>query len=179
LTSPSIHVRAARRDTQSSACPWHHCHMANARSASPPSWASSPGTRKSMQANRRTDTTPELRVRSALHRRGMRFRKDLFLRVGGVRARPDIVFTRHRVACFIDGCYWHRCPVHRSDPKSNRDYWSAKLEGNVRRDRRTDAALESAGWTVVRVWEHEDAEAAADRIAQVVEAKQDSDSTSA
>jgi DNA mismatch endonuclease, patch repair protein len=99
------------------------------------SWASSAGSRRSMQSNRRVDTTPERLVRSALHRRGLRFRKDFALKFEGTRVRPDIVFTRARVACFIDGCYWHRCPMHGSEPKSNADYWGPKRDGNVRRDK--------------------------------------------
>lgn len=134
------------------------------------SWASSPASRRSMQANRRTDTGPEIRVRAALHRRGLRFRKDLRLDVGSLRVRPDVVFTRRRIACFIDGCYWHRCPEHGSQPKSNADYWGPKLDGNVRRDGRVDAALKAAGWTVVRIWEHEDPEDAAARVAAIVAA---------
>lgn len=122
-----------------------------------------------MQGNRRTDTTPEIRLRAALHRRGLRFRKDLRLDLDDhVRVRPDIVFTRWRVACFIDGCYWHRCPEHGSEPKSNADYWGPKLDGNVRRDRRTDVALQEAGWIVVRIWEHEDPEDAATKVAAII-----------
>src|SRR4051812_43173262 len=109
-----------------------------------------------MQSNRRTDTGPERRVRAALHRRGLRVRKDFPIKVAGVRVRPDVVFTRRHVACFIDGCYWHRCPIHGSEPKANADYWTAKLDGNVQRDRRVDAALLAEGWTVIRAWEHED-----------------------
>lgn len=106
------------------------------------------------KANRRTDTKPEIRLRSALHRRGHRFRKDDLLRVGAVRVRPDIVFTRWRVAVFVDGCFWHGCPDHQHVPKTNRDYWVPKLEANVERDRRVDAGLAEDGWVVVRIWEH-------------------------
>jgi DNA mismatch endonuclease (patch repair protein) len=107
------------------------------------------------KANRRTGTKPELLLRSALHRRGHRFRKDHLLRAGLVRVRPDVVFTRWRVAVFVDGCFWHGCPDHQHVPKRNRDYWVPKLQANVERDRRVDAALQAAGWVVVRVWEHE------------------------
>src|SRR4051794_33374052 len=64
------------------------------------------------RANRRVDTRPEVLIRSALHRRGLRYRKDLLLRVGDIRVRPDLVFTRWKVAAFVDGCFWHRCPEH-------------------------------------------------------------------
>jgi len=108
-----------------------------------------------MLANKRTDTKPELALRSELHRRGLRFRKDLRLDLGTVKPRPDIVFTRARVAVFVDGCFWHSCPDHRGPlPKSNAEYWTAKLTRNVERDRAYDVAMRRAGWTVVRVWEH-------------------------
>jgi DNA mismatch endonuclease (patch repair protein) len=120
------------------------------------------------KANRRTDTKPEVRLRSLLHRRGHRFRKDHLVRVGTVRVRPDVVFTRWKVAVFVDGCFWHGCPDHQSFPKSNRDYWVPKLAANVERDRRVDAALGEAGWVVVRIWEHEDVERAVAAVGDVL-----------
>jgi DNA mismatch endonuclease (patch repair protein) len=114
-----------------------------------------------MRANRRTDTKPELALRSALHRRGYRFRKDHRLDLdGGARVRPDIAFTARRVAVFVDGCFWHVCPQHGRDPAVNEWYWAPKLRRNIERDRAADAALAAAGWQVVRVWEHEPLEAA-------------------
>lgn len=109
---------------------------------------------KVAKTNRRTGTLPEARLRSALHRRGHRYRKDLLVRVDGARVRPDILFTRRKVAVFVDGCFWHGCPEHQRVPKSNRDYWVPKLTTNVARDHRVDAALVEAGWEVVRIWEH-------------------------
>jgi DNA mismatch endonuclease, patch repair protein len=124
-----------------------------------------------MLGNRRVDTNPEVRLRSALHRRGLRFRKDFLLRLpDGVRARPDIVFTRAHVVVHSHGCFWHRCPLHATDPKANADYWGPKLAQNVERDERIDAALRADGWTVIRVWEHEDAGEAALQIERVVRA---------
>lgn len=108
-----------------------------------------------MQANRRRDTAPELAVRRLLHARGLRFRVDYRLEKS-LRTRADIVFTRRRVAVFIDGCFWHGCPLHATQPKSNADYWGPKLARNVARDCEADAALRNAGWTVLRYWEHED-----------------------
>lgn len=116
-----------------------------------------------MRANRRRDTSPELELRSELHRRGLRFRVD-YPPVRGLRCRADIVFTRVRVAVFVDGCFWHACPEHASWPKANGGWWREKLEGNARRDRANDQALASVGWRVLRVWEHEDAAAAADAV---------------
>lgn len=132
------------------------------------SWASSPGTRASMLGNKRTGTKPETALRSALHASGLRFRKDHRLDLGDVKPRPDIVFTRAKVAVFVDGCYWHCCPEHGTQPKTNADYWSTKLARNVQRDREHDRALTDAGWTVLRVWEHVPVEEAARTIAGVV-----------
>lgn len=117
------------------------------------------GRSRNMAAIRRRDTKPEVELRSALHRRGYRFRKDYPIRVEGKLIRPDIAFTKQRVAVFIDGCFWHSCPDHGRQPSVNGGYWSPKLEGNAIRDREQAAALRAAGWTVVRFWEHEDHEA--------------------
>jgi DNA mismatch endonuclease (patch repair protein) len=113
------------------------------------------GRSRNMQANRRTGTKPEVILRTALHRLGYRYRKDLLLRVEGVRVRPDIVFTRRKVAVFVDGCFWHACPQHGRQPATNEWYWAPKLERNVNRDSNVNAALRAAGWDVVRIWEHE------------------------
>lgn len=110
-------------------------------------------------------------MRSALHNRGLRFRKDHLLRVGGLGVRPDVVFTRWKVAGFIDGCFWHSCPAHMHLPKRNVDYWVPKLAANVERDRRVDDVLSAAGWVVVRIWEHEDPASAADRIEGAIDVR--------
>jgi DNA mismatch endonuclease, patch repair protein len=120
-----------------------------------------------MQGNRSTDTRHEVALRSELHRRGLRFRKHVAL-VPGVRFRPDIVFARQRLAVECLGCFWHRCPVDGVRPQTNSEYWEAKLDRNVERDRRNAQALAEAGWDLVVVWEHEDLVAAADRIEALV-----------
>lgn len=117
-----------------------------------------------MKGNRRVDTRPELALRSELHRRGLRFRKDGALRPAGRLRHVDIVFPRVKLAVFVDGCFWHGCPEHGNKPRANTEYWSVKLARNVARDAQVNAELEDAGWTVVRVWEHEDAREAAARI---------------
>ncbi len=116
-----------------------------------------------MSRQRRTGTDPELALRRELHRRGLRYFVDR-APIRGQRRRADLVFPRRRVAVYVDGCFWHRCPQHATDPKNNAEWWAAKLAGNVARDRATDAALIAAGWRVVRVWEHEDPVRAADRV---------------
>jgi DNA mismatch endonuclease (patch repair protein) len=108
-----------------------------------------------MLGNRRRDTKPEVALRSALHAAGLRFRKDLRLDLGGIKVRPDIVFTRAKVAVFVDGCFWHSCPTHGTQPRRNSDYWGPKLARNIARDREQDAALVEHGWQVIRIWEHE------------------------
>jgi DNA mismatch endonuclease (patch repair protein) len=128
-----------------------------------------------MQGNRRRDTGPELRLRTALHALGLRFRVDRRPEAA-IACRADVVFPRRRVAVFVDGCYWHGCPAHFVPPGTNRAYWSAKIDGNRRRDAATGAALEAAGWRVVRVWEHDDAAAAATAIETLVRLRSSLDS---
>jgi DNA mismatch endonuclease, patch repair protein len=125
--------------------------------------ASSPLVRRRMQNTPIRDTPGEMALRRELHRRGFRYRVDV-RPVPSLRRRADIVFTRAKVAVFCDGCYWHSCPEHGSWPKANAQWWREKIENTRRRDRDTDARLTEAGWTVVRVWEHEDPTAAADRV---------------
>ncbi|WP_271219538.1 very short patch repair endonuclease [Streptosporangium carneum] len=125
------------------------------------------GRSRNMQANRRSDTKPEVALRRALHRLGLRYRKDLRLDVAEVKVRPDIVFTAKKVAIFIDGCFWHVCPEHGRQPTTNEWYWAPKLRRNMERDQLVNSALEAAGWRVVRLWEHEPLPAA---VAAVVAA---------
>lgn len=128
---------------------------------------SSAAATATMKANRRVDTGPEQAVRSILHRRGYRFRKDHPVVVPGrLRVRPDIVFPRERLAVFIDGCFWHACPEHRAKrPVANAAYWHAKFERNVARDRKVERELRAAGWRVVRIWEHVPPDQAAEQVA--------------
>jgi DNA mismatch endonuclease (patch repair protein) len=121
-----------------------------------------------MRANRCRDTTPELELRRALHRRGLRFRKDLRISTGPRGVRVDVAFPRLRLAVFVDGCFWHSCPEHGTVPKANADYWIPKLDENVARDRRNDTELEAAGWRVLRLWEHEPVDEMADRVATLL-----------
>ena len=123
-----------------------------------------------MRANRSRDTGPERAIRSALHARGLRY--QLHRRaVRDVRSEADLLFPKERVAVYVDGCFWHSCPKHRVLPKANATWWKSKLQANVDRDRRVDAALAGHGWTVVRVWEHEPPEHAADSIEATVRAQ--------
>ena len=131
---------------------------------------SSVEARNRMRANRSRDTKPETQLRSLLHRRGLRFRVDVSP-IPGVRRRADLVFSTARVAVFVDGCFWHGCPVHGTWPKANADFWREKIETNRRRDEDTNRKFAEAGWTVVRVWEHEDVEDAATRIQTAIKVR--------
>jgi DNA mismatch endonuclease, patch repair protein len=120
-----------------------------------------------MRANRRRDTSPERLVRSRLHEAGFRYRVDYPIRPDDGRLiRPDLVFTRKRVAVFIDGCFWHGCQLHGNRTfKRNSHYWAPKIARNQQRDESQVQRLRSDGWTVLRFWEHETPEAIAQTIA--------------
>lgn len=120
-----------------------------------------------MQRQGRRDTAPELALRRAAWRRGLRYRVDV-APLKGTRRRADMVFSRAKVAVYVDGCFWHRCPIHATAPKANSDWWADKLDTNVRRDRDTDQRLAAAGWQVLRIWEHEDMNEAADLVEELV-----------
>lgn len=150
---------------------WHLAREAGLlteTSLPPGSWASSPATRASMRSNTGRDTKPELRLRSLLHRAGLRYRVSA-RPVPTLRRTADVVFTKTKVAVFVDGCYWHGCPVHRSVPATNRDFWVEKLEKNRARDAETVRLLQDHGWTVVRIWEHVPAEEAARLVIEQVD----------
>jgi DNA mismatch endonuclease (patch repair protein) len=120
-----------------------------------------------MRGNRSRDTAPELVVRRLVHAMGLRYRVHT-RPLPGLRRTADLVFTRQRVAVFIDGCFWHGCPEHHRQPGANAAYWSEKVARNRERDADTDAALKAAGWTVVRCWEHADPAEAAEAIQAAV-----------
>jgi len=134
------------------------------------SWASSPGVRRSMQANKGRDTGPERALRSAAHALGLRYRVST-RPIPRLRRTADMVFPRARVAVFLDGCFWHGCPDHHTKAATNSRFWADKVESNRQRDADTDKQLTDAGWLVVRVWEHEDPVAAAHRIVKIFETR--------
>jgi len=120
-----------------------------------------------MRAVRRTHTEAEWAIRRELFSRGRRYRVDR-QPVPTVRTRADLVFPRQRLAVYVDGCFWHRCPLHGTEPKTNAEWWKEKLDANVARDRSTDAALAAAGWRVLRVWEHESPLEVVDEIERIL-----------
>ena len=132
--------------------------------------SSSSAVSERMRRQRAQDTDIEVDLRREIHRRGLRFR--VHARVPDVgRVRPDVVFPTERVAVFVDGCFWHRCPDHGSAPKSNRIWWQEKLDANVERDSRFDRELQQAGWEVIRVWEHENLSEAARSVEKAVRSR--------
>jgi DNA mismatch endonuclease (patch repair protein) len=123
--------------------------------------------RRRMQQQRRRDTKLEVEIRKELHRLGLRFRVD-YRPEKSLRCRGDIVFTRRKIIVFVDGCFWHGCPIHATAPLNNAEWWRDKLAGNVQRDIRNTAALTELGWVVVRVWEHENVGAAVSLIKEAL-----------
>ncbi|MGW4642289.1 very short patch repair endonuclease [Sphaerisporangium sp. NPDC004334] len=132
-----------------------------------PVGASSEGARKSMQANKGRDTKPELALRSAVHALGLRYRVSV-RPLPKVRRTADLVFTKAKLAVFLDGCFWHGCPDHHTKSATNAAYWAEKVVRNRERDAETDRKLTEAGWQVIRVWEHENPKDAAVRVAEQV-----------
>ncbi|MGH9112731.1 MAG: very short patch repair endonuclease [Acidimicrobiales bacterium] len=131
-------------------------------------FASSAALQARMSAQRSQDTAPELAVRRALHSMGLRYRVHV-QPLASLRRKADVVFTRARIAVFVDGCFWHGCLEHgRRRHDVNSWYWPEKIARNQRRDADTDTRLHEAGWTVVRVWEHEPSATAAQRVADAV-----------
>jgi DNA (cytosine-5)-methyltransferase 1 len=124
------------------------------------------------QGNSGPNNKAELLLRRKLWERGLRYRVDAAIRPDDGRPiRPDVVFPRPKIAVFLDGCYWHGCPVHGTQPRHNADYWREKIRRNIDRDLRDRLRLGKAGWLVIRIWEHDDPSVAAERVAVAVQAR--------
>lgn len=119
---------------------------------------------------RQKGTRAEIDLRKVLHAKGLRYQVHVAL-LAKPRRVADIVFPRARIAVFVDGCFWHGCPEHASWPKSNADFWREKIETNRLRDADTNRRLNALGWKIVRIWEHENPSEAANRIAELVDAR--------
>ncbi|MFJ7492241.1 very short patch repair endonuclease [Streptomyces sp. NPDC097727] len=136
---------------------------------------SSPGASARMSRQASKNTGVELAVRRLLHSAGLRYRVEYPV-PGMPRRRIDVAFPRAKVAVLIDGCFWHGCPQHATQPKANADWWRSKLDRNMARDRETTEHLLATGWTVLRFWEHMPAEEVAATVHAVVDReKQDRD----
>lgn len=129
---------------------------------------SSPGVSARMSRQASKDTNAELVVRRLLHAAGLRYRVEYPV-PGMARRRIDVAFTRAKVAVLIDGCFWHGCPEHATQPKANAEWWRQKLDRNMARDRETTEHLTARGWTVLRFWEHEAPEEVVVRVKAAVE----------
>lgn len=129
--------------------------------------ASSPVASRRMRSVRQKGTSSEMLLRRALFARGLRYRVQYPV-LTKPRRVADLVFVGRKVAVFVDGCFWHGCPEHGTWPKKNAKFWRSKIEANIARDRDTDERLVSNGWTLVRVWSHEDPDEAAARIERLV-----------
>ena len=110
--------------------------------------------RRRMASTRTRDTKPELALRRVLHARGLRYRVNARV-VPGLRRTVDVAFPRQKVAVLVDGCFWHGCPVHYTEPKTRAEFWREKIANNVARDADTTVRLQAEGWVVLRCWEHE------------------------
>jgi len=126
-------------------------------------------TSRVMSANKGKDTKPELRLRRAIWNKHIRGYRLHWKQVPG---RPDIAFVSKKLAVFVNGCYWHRCPhCHPHEPKSNIDFWKRKFEANVARDKKKKEALQTQGWQVLTIWECEikkNIDACVEQIRQVI-----------
>ena len=119
--------------------------------------------RNVMKANRGVDTKPGLKLRSQVHKAGLRYAIDVRPE-SDINRRADLVFRSAKVAVFVHGCFWHSCPKHYKLPKSNKKYWEQKARRNLERDQETQRLLRKRGWKVLVSWEHENAEICAKRV---------------
>jgi DNA mismatch endonuclease (patch repair protein) len=120
-----------------------------------------------MKATRRSGTSAEQAIVDALHALDLRFETNVKV-IESERFMADVVFRPQKLAVFVDGCFWHGCPIHGTTAKSNAGYWVEKIRSNQERDMRAVERLTSAGWEVLRVWAHEDPAAVARAIADRV-----------
>ena len=117
-----------------------------------------------MSRIRGKNTSPELKLRKMLWESGIRGYRVHYKLPG----KPDIVFTRKKVVVFVDGCFWHKCPVCFRPPETNAEFWNEKLQKNVERDLKVTKELEDLGWPVLRFWEHEVKKTPEDVVARIL-----------
>jgi len=104
-----------------------------------------------MSRIRGKNTAPEIKLRKMLFAAGVRGYRIHYALLG----KPDIVFVKKKIAIFIDGCFWHKCPVCFQEPETRKDFWMKKIQSNIDRDKKVNEQLKIDGWTVIRIWEHE------------------------
>ena len=122
----------------------------------------SPEVSDRMSKQKREETRPETEIARACFSLGLRYRKNVA--IPEVKTNADLVFRRHNLIVFIDGCFWHGCPWHYKTPKTRSEWWDAKIQRNKVRDAKKTRKLRRLGWKVVRVWEHVDPDKAAIKI---------------
>ncbi len=96
------------------------------------------------------NTKPEIQLRKEIWKRGIRYRINY-----PIFGKPDLAFPNRKLAVFVDGCFWHKCPIHQRLPNTNKSYWQAKIEKNWTRDRVQEKKLKKKGWKILRFWEHD------------------------
>ena len=121
-----------------------------------------PKVSERMKKQRIFDTKPESEIAKACFAKGLRYRKNV--EIPEVKTLVDLVFRKHNLVVFIDGCFWHGCPWHYKTPKTRSEWWDAKTEKNRTRDKRKTKQLRKLGWKVIRIWEHTEPEKAAEKI---------------
>jgi DNA mismatch endonuclease (patch repair protein) len=104
-----------------------------------------------MSRIRGKNTGPEVKLRKLLWSQGIRGYRIH----PNIPGKPDIVFTKKKIVIFIDGCFWHKCPVCFQEPETRKEFWMKKIQSNVDRDKKVNEQLKSKGWTIIRIWEHD------------------------
>tara|TARA_B100001989_G_C24509933_1_gene449803 strand:- start:1006 stop:1407 length:402 start_codon:yes stop_codon:yes gene_type:complete len=122
----------------------------------------SPEVSMRMSKQKREETRPEIEIARACFSLGLRYRKNV--KIQEVKTVADLVFKKHKLIVFIDGCFWHGCPYHYKTPKTNSEWWDAKTERNKIRDKTKTKELRKLGWKVMRIWEHTNPDKAAEKI---------------
>jgi DNA mismatch endonuclease (patch repair protein) len=124
-----------------------------------------------MKAAKPRDTAPEKALRSKLHKKGLRYQVDV-KPVRDLNRKADILFRSAKVAVFVDGCFWHGCPIHGTQAKANAEFWKNKIKQNQKRDADTTKQLKIAGWRIIRIWEHENSIKASEKIYNIIRKRQ-------
>lgn len=131
---------------------------------------SSSAAKSRMEAAKPKNTLPEIKLQTALAELGINFETDV-KPIEDLHRRADVLIREGKIAIFVDGCFWHGCPIHGTQAKANAEFWADKIKRNQERDLDTNEHLEAAGWTVIRIWEHEDPNDAAKQIADIIKEK--------
>lgn len=121
--------------------------------------------KKNMCAIRSTNTKMENIISSELWNKGIRFRKN----VKSLPGRPDIAIKKYKIVIFLDSCFWHKCPIHYKEPKSNKEYWLPKIERNISRDKEINEYYQSKKWNIMRIWEHEVKKELPETVEKIIE----------